>query len=160
MDEKCGEWKSPIQSATVVPKPFLSKRLNKLAYKVRSQTNQDQWYNVINTYDDGWICECLDFQARHQQCKHIHAVHFSKLLRKKYTKIQFYNHYKNYKPKMSIRMRLKSARLFVQNVIVKHIKNLAYVITNMEICNATSAKHVIIGLLLIPHLKTQKLQPR
>jgi transposase-like protein len=59
------------------------KRLNKLAYKVRSQTNQDQWYNVINTYDDGWMCECLDFQARHQSCKHIHAVHFSKLLRKK-----------------------------------------------------------------------------
>ena len=59
------------------------KRLNKLAYKVRSQTNLDQWYNVINTYDDGWICECLDFQARHQHCKHIHAVHFSKLLRKK-----------------------------------------------------------------------------
>lgn len=59
------------------------KRLNKLAYKVRSQSNQDQWYNVINTYDDGWICECLDFQARHQNCKHIHAVHFSKLLRKK-----------------------------------------------------------------------------
>jgi hypothetical protein len=25
------------------------KRLNKLAYKVRSQTNIDQWYNVINT---------------------------------------------------------------------------------------------------------------
>ena len=59
------------------------KRLNKLVYKVRSQTNHDQWYNVINTYDDGWICECLDFQARHQNCKHIHAVHFSKLLRKK-----------------------------------------------------------------------------
>jgi transposase-like protein len=59
------------------------KRLNKLAYKVRSQTNQDQWYNVINTYDGGWMCECLDFQARHQNCKHIHAVHFSKLLRKK-----------------------------------------------------------------------------
>src|SRR5919106_5191321 len=57
------------------------KRLNKLAYKVRSQTNPDQWYSVINTYDDGWMCECLDFQARHQNCKHIHAVHFSKLLR-------------------------------------------------------------------------------
>jgi hypothetical protein len=59
------------------------KRLNKLAYKVRSQSNEDQWYNVINTYDDGWICECLDFQSRHQPCKHIHAVQFSKLLRKK-----------------------------------------------------------------------------
>jgi len=63
------------------------KRLNKLAYKVRSQTNQDQWYSVINTYDDGWTCECKDFENRfvhtHMQCKHIHAVQFSKLLRKK-----------------------------------------------------------------------------
>lgn len=59
------------------------RRLNKLAYRVRSQSNADQWYNVINSYDDGWMCECLDFQNRHQDCKHIHAVHFSKLLRKK-----------------------------------------------------------------------------
>lgn len=29
------------------------------------------------------MCECLDFQTRHQNCKHIHAVHFIKLLRKK-----------------------------------------------------------------------------
>jgi hypothetical protein len=29
------------------------------------------------------MCECLDFHARHQNCKHIHAVAFSKLLRKK-----------------------------------------------------------------------------
>jgi hypothetical protein len=29
------------------------KRLNKLAYKVQSQANPYQWYNVINTYDDG-----------------------------------------------------------------------------------------------------------
>jgi hypothetical protein len=58
------------------------KRLNKLAYKVRSQTNIDQWYNVINTYDDGWIYECLDFQARHQHCNPMHEVAFSKLLRK------------------------------------------------------------------------------
>ncbi len=63
------------------------KRLNKLAYKVKSQTNPDQWYNVINSYDNGWTCECLDFENRfvhsHMQCKHIHAVQFSKLLRKK-----------------------------------------------------------------------------
>ncbi|MGB7883201.1 MAG: DDE-type integrase/transposase/recombinase [Nitrososphaeraceae archaeon] len=63
------------------------KRLNKLAYQVRSQTDQDKWYNVINTYENGWTCECKDFENRfvhtHMQCKHIHAVQFSKLLRKK-----------------------------------------------------------------------------
>jgi hypothetical protein len=118
------------------------KRLNKLAYQVRSQTNQNQWYNVINTYDDGWICECLDFQARHQNCKHIHAVHFSKLLRKKITKIQFYNHYRNYKPKKSIQTLLNSDKLSVRNVLVKPIRSSAYAITNMEICNAMSAKPV------------------
>ncbi len=40
------------------------KRLNKLAYKVRSQSNPDQWYNVINTYDDGWICEMRQYFCR------------------------------------------------------------------------------------------------
>jgi hypothetical protein len=38
------------------------KRLNKLAYRVRSQTNPDEWYNVINTYDNGWTSECKDFE--------------------------------------------------------------------------------------------------
>lgn len=57
-------------------------RLNKLTYKVRSQTSPDIWYTVIKSYSDGWTCDCPDYGFRHTECKHIHAVKFSKLLRK------------------------------------------------------------------------------
>src|SRR4051794_15383444 len=59
------------------------KRFNKLTYKVKSQSSTETWYTVINTYSDGWICDCPDFSFRHVECKHIHSVKFSKLLRKK-----------------------------------------------------------------------------
>jgi hypothetical protein len=58
------------------------KRMNKLTYKVKSQSNHDNWYTVINTYDSGWVCDCPDFIFRHLECKHVHCVKFSKLLRK------------------------------------------------------------------------------
>lgn len=58
-------------------------RMNKLTYRVQSQSNHDNWYVVINAYKNGWTCECADFTFRHLECKHIHAVKFSKLLRKK-----------------------------------------------------------------------------
>ena len=59
------------------------KRMNKLTYKVKSQSNHDNWYTVINTYDSGWVCDCPDFTFRNIECKHVHCVKFSKLLRKK-----------------------------------------------------------------------------
>jgi putative transposase len=58
-------------------------RMDKLTYKVQSQSNKDKWYVVINTYHDGWTCDCPDYIFRHLECKHVHAVKFSKLLRKK-----------------------------------------------------------------------------
>ena len=36
-------------------------RLNKLTYKVRSQSDPNTWYIVTRTYSEGWICECPDF---------------------------------------------------------------------------------------------------
>jgi hypothetical protein len=58
------------------------KRFNKLSYKVKSRSSADTWYTVINSYSDGWICDCPDYTFRHIECKHIHSVKFSKLLRK------------------------------------------------------------------------------
>jgi transposase-like protein len=58
-------------------------RLNKLAYKVKSQSNHDKWYTVTKDYSSGWTCDCPDFTFRHFECKHVHAVKFSKLLHKK-----------------------------------------------------------------------------
>ncbi|MGB8934048.1 MAG: hypothetical protein WCC17_02940 [Candidatus Nitrosopolaris sp.] len=40
-------------------------RLNKLTYKVRSQTSPDIWYSVIRTYSEGWTCDCPDFTFMH-----------------------------------------------------------------------------------------------
>lgn len=67
------------------------KRINKLHYRVRSQSVETKWYNVEKEYghnigghvDGEWICECPDFQNRHTVCKHIFAVSLSKELRRK-----------------------------------------------------------------------------
>ncbi len=68
-------------------------RLNKMTYKVRSQSDHGKWYTVIRVYGSerfprwyqkgGWTCDCPDHTFRNVICKHIHAVLFSKLLRKK-----------------------------------------------------------------------------
>ena len=67
-------------------------RMNKLTYKVRSQSDPSKWYTVIRQHgwnesdhhvDAKWTCDCPDHTYRNVQCKHIHAVVFSKLLRKK-----------------------------------------------------------------------------
>lgn len=67
------------------------KRINKLHYKVRSQSSDSIWYEVEKTYghnlggrqEGEWICSCPDFQFRHLICKHVYAVGFSKELRKR-----------------------------------------------------------------------------
>jgi putative transposase len=67
-------------------------RLNKLTYKVRSQSDPEKWYTVVkqyaktfgdNTRSGEWVCDCPDHSFRKVVCKHIHAVQFSKLLRKR-----------------------------------------------------------------------------
>lgn len=66
-------------------------RMNKLTYKVKSQSDPSKWYLVVKEYartfgdkhDGKWSCRCPDYTFRHIECKHIHAVIFSKLLRKK-----------------------------------------------------------------------------
>jgi putative transposase len=68
------------------------KRINKLHYKVQSQSENQTWYDVARTYETGrgdsrqigeWTCNCPDFQYRRIVCKHIYAVGFSKELRRK-----------------------------------------------------------------------------
>lgn len=67
------------------------KRINKLHYKVRSQSSETIWYDVTKKYgsnlggrqDGQWICSCPDFRFRQIQCKHICAILFSKKLRRK-----------------------------------------------------------------------------
>ena len=67
------------------------KRINKLHYKVQSQSDSETWYEVEKKYartfgtphSGEWTCSCPDFTFRHLVCKHIYAVGFSKELRRK-----------------------------------------------------------------------------
>lgn len=67
------------------------KRVNKLHYKVNSQSSEEVWYDVKREYgsnlgsrqDGQWTCICPDFRFRQIQCKHVCAILFSKKLRKK-----------------------------------------------------------------------------
>lgn len=67
------------------------RRINKLRYKVKSQSDAWKWYDVIKQYghnigghEDGeWTCTCPDFTYRHIICKHIYGVCLSKELRRK-----------------------------------------------------------------------------
>jgi len=67
------------------------KRKNKLRYKVKSESDDELWYDVVKQYghnlgghqEGKWICTCPDFLFRHQSCKHIYAVGYSKQLKKK-----------------------------------------------------------------------------
>ncbi|HEV8405559.1 MAG TPA: SWIM zinc finger family protein, partial [Nitrososphaera sp.] len=67
------------------------KRINKLHYKVRSQSSEEAWYEVTKLYrhnlgghqEGQWTCTCPDFQYRKIVCKHVYAVGFSKELRRR-----------------------------------------------------------------------------
>jgi hypothetical protein len=53
-------------------------RRNKLHYRVKSQSEDGLWYDIIHKKDshqDGqWTCNCLDFIYRQVTCKHLYAV--------------------------------------------------------------------------------------
>jgi hypothetical protein len=57
-------------------------RIDERSYKVKSQSNNDNEYDVI-VGESGWICSCPDCMFRGVTCKHIHAVEISYELRKK-----------------------------------------------------------------------------
>lgn len=51
------------------------KRINKLTYRVKSQTNGNYYH--VRTTKIGWSCECPDYKFRGVKCKHIYAVEIS-----------------------------------------------------------------------------------
>ncbi len=67
------------------------KRINKLHYRVRSQSESEKWYDVVKKYgrnkggrqDGKWTCTCKDYKYRNSPCKHIFSIEFSTKLRKK-----------------------------------------------------------------------------
>jgi transposase-like protein len=78
-----------INGLAIAAKGAQIKRINKLSYSVRSQSN-GLWYSVVEHYGSSierikafWTCTCPDHVYRRVTCKHIYAVLFSKQLRKK-----------------------------------------------------------------------------
>lgn len=68
------------------------KRVNKLHYRVKSQSDESTWYDVVKQYaktmgdsprEGEWTCSCPDFTYHRIACKHIYAVGFSKELRRR-----------------------------------------------------------------------------
>ncbi|HVP96397.1 DDE-type integrase/transposase/recombinase [Methanoregula sp.] len=57
------------------------RRLDETHYIVKSQSRNDQLYEVSQT-DIGWNCSCPDHQTRGVECKHIIAVKLSFAMRK------------------------------------------------------------------------------
>lgn len=84
------EQQRKIRGLAIVSIANQIKRINKLHYKVRSQSNENLWYDVVKQYghnlggrEDGrYTCTCPDFKFRSIICKHIFCVNFSKELRK------------------------------------------------------------------------------
>jgi transposase-like protein len=53
-------------------------RKNKLHYRVKSQSEDGLWYDIIHKKDSHqeaeWTCNCLDYTYRKVTCKHLYAV--------------------------------------------------------------------------------------
>jgi putative transposase len=77
-----------MRGLAIAAKGAQIKRINKLSYTVRSQSN-GQWYSVVKHYGNSiertkacWTCTCPDHVYRKSQCKQICAVLYSKELRR------------------------------------------------------------------------------
>ncbi len=55
------------------------KRIDEAFYTVQSQSGNGEY--AITKVDSEWICECPDNKYRHVECKHIHAIKFSQIIR-------------------------------------------------------------------------------
>ena len=55
------------------------RRLDANEYAVRSQSGKGEY--SVRALESGWSCSCPDYAYRGVECKHIHAVEFSKKLR-------------------------------------------------------------------------------
>jgi putative transposase len=64
---------------TIAKLPNQIKRVDDFTYTVKSQSRNGEY--CITKVDGEWLCECPDNKFRHEKCKHIYAVEFSKSFR-------------------------------------------------------------------------------
>ncbi len=80
-----------VRGLAIVSKGDQIKRINKLHYRVKSQSSDSKCYEVVKQYgrnlgghqEGKWTCNCPDFQSRHLVCKHVYAIGFLKQLSKR-----------------------------------------------------------------------------
>ena len=85
------EQRRQINGITIASIRERIKRINKLHYRVKSQSDDSKWYDIVKKYghnlgghqEGKWTCTCPDFQSRHLTCKHVYAVLEWKKSRKK-----------------------------------------------------------------------------
>jgi transposase-like protein len=85
------EQKRHVKGIAIAQLQSSIKRINKLRYRVKSQSAEEKWYDVVKEYghnrgghqDGEWTCTCADYLYRNTTCKHIYAVSISKELRKR-----------------------------------------------------------------------------
>lgn len=91
-DGSNAEMARQVRGLAIVSIGSCIKRINKLHYKVKSQSKgEESWYDVVKQYghnlggrqEGQWTCSCPDFQYRKLVCKHVYAVGFSKELRRR-----------------------------------------------------------------------------
>jgi transposase-like protein len=90
-DGSTKEMARQVRGLAIVSIGSCIKRINKLHYKVKSQSSEDSWYDVQKQYartfgsvrEGQWTCTCPDFTYRKIVCKHVYAVGFSKELRRR-----------------------------------------------------------------------------
>ncbi len=89
MDGASKESRRQVRGLVIASVSSSIKRIHKLHYKVKSESSEGKWYDVVRAYDnqDGhregvWTCTCPDYQYRKIVCKHVYAVGFSQELRR------------------------------------------------------------------------------
>ncbi len=79
-DKKASEQMRIVRGYAIISKGDTPKKIAKETYTLPSQSGNGE-YTI--TKNGSWKCTCPDFENRHKDCKHIHAVKFSLELQKK-----------------------------------------------------------------------------
>jgi hypothetical protein len=124
------------------------KRINKLRYRVKSESGEDKWYDVVKRYghnlgghqEGEWTCSCADFTYRRIDCKHIFVVLFKTRLRKKIVQPEVVVEQSSLP---TISQPLKCPKCDSSRIIKKGIRRAP----NLTQFNDTNANRVRIGLL-------------
>lgn len=78
--KKASEQMRVVRGYAIISKGEVPKKIGKQTYLVQSQNGNGE-YTI--TKNGGWKCSCPDFQKRHKNCKHIHAVKLFQGLKEK-----------------------------------------------------------------------------